>query len=105
MATDVSVTASELFIELRLGGDGDAIPQETNKILTQLVAASKAYCCHYSPDSPADVLKRAIILMTGYLYEVPGLRSASSAFRMSGAKDLLAPWRTHNLGVVAVSEM
>ena len=52
-----------------------------------------------APEAPQATKNRAAIRFIGYLYEAPpvnpsrNISTPESAFRNSGARDLLSPWR------------
>ena len=61
----------------------------------------------YSPDAPDSIKDQAMVQCVGYIYESPSSAPArqnfANAMANSGAHAMLAPWRTHQAGVIGGS--
>lgn len=100
----MALTVTQLAAALRLG-DGTTAPAEPiNGILTRQMAAATALITERTDSGrlPADVKDEAIVLIVGYLYDMPTAPQGDrymAAWRYSGAASLLAPWTKRATGI------
>ena len=93
MALTITVAQLSQAVRLTVTGSPDA---PYLAILTRQRAVAEAIIEDYAnDDTPDDVKNEAAILIVGYLLESPSFtRQPQNAFILSGARALLAPFRT-----------
>ena len=94
----MTLTVQQLRDGVRAGNS-----QQETDILTRLLAVGSSVVVKHAPNAPDSVQNEAVVRMAGYLFDQPAASSRqgyASAFRNSGARALLLPWRVHGLGVV-----
>ena len=96
----VTLTAAQLAAALKIPSPDAA---ETAVLVTRLVGVATAHVERWAPLAPDGLLNEAAVRMAGYLYDAPTSHAGGaygSAFEHSGARALLASWRTHRAGRV-----
>ena len=94
----VTLTVDQLRDGVRAGDT-----QQETDVLTRLLAVATAMVEKHAPNAPEAVQNEAVVRVASYLFDQPNAsarQAYSSAFRNSGARGLLLPWRVHGLGVV-----
>ena len=97
----VTLTVSELLAALRLGSSDAETAQAT-----RLLAYSMAAVTKHVPICPDEIHNESCIRLSGYLFDQPfSSRGAvfSNAMRNSGAAAIMAPYRIHRAGIVAIT--
>ena len=89
----VTLTAIQLAQSLRLIA-GDTLPEPLDSIIQRLLAACTALVESYAEAAPDAVKNEAVVRLAGYLYEAAPGRSYANGMDLSGARSLLAPYRT-----------
>lgn len=96
----LTITVSEVAVAVRVSTDplsGPAEPYLTE--ITRQLAVADGLITSYADDAPDDVKNEAAARLVGYLLEAPSfsnnvnISTPTDAFRNSGAKSLLSPWR------------
>lgn len=108
----VTITATALAQELGL----DASEADELAVATRLLSVGSAIVSKYAPDAPDALSDEAVLRYAGYLYgstasnygshlkqDVAGIgieypTNHGLAFRNSGAKSLLSPWKVRHAG-------
>ena len=96
----MTIAASQLFAEMKLGVSTESLPSDLKKTLENLISYSEARVEKFSPNAPTAIKERAIVLLSGYLYEFPNGRVGKNSFMNSGARDILQAFRDHTGGTI-----
>ena len=94
-----TLTIAELAVDLRLASDPTVPPEEPLYSLLERIwaAASDTVEEYAGPDTGAETLNVAAVMVARYLYEFP---ESKNPFQDSGARAILSPW--HVVRTVAV---
>ena len=100
-----TITDGELAVMLRVATDENAVAAPIALAIRFLAAAAKETITRHAPDAPDEVHDGALIRLAGFLYDQdPTDPVTRNPMDVSGAAALLAPWRTHNAGVITGDE-
>ena len=90
----LNITVPEIAAAIRLqDSPTDTVVEPHLSILARQRSVAEARIELYAADAPDDVKDEAAVRMVGYLYDAPPVsRNPSSAFILSGAKDILSGW-------------
>lgn len=93
----MAISVDNLIVAMRIG---NTTPER--EIATRLLASATAYVENAAPDAPDAIKEEAIIRLAAYWYDMPNApmgTAFASAFRNSGAKSLLLPFREYKTAV------
>ena len=90
----LTLTVAQLAAAIRLTTSATVAPAEPElSILHRQLRVAESRIELYATAADDDTKDEAAILMVGYLYDAPPVqRNPATAFRLSGAQALLAPW-------------
>lgn len=92
----MALTAEKLATAMRLD-EGAESTEPLAGIVARLLEVGQEFVAKKAPEAPSGVRDEAVIRLAAYLYDQPhaGVRTNyATAWRSSGARDLVAPWRT-----------
>ena len=92
----VTITLNDLAVALRVSVSPSQPPPAPYKsILEALLKTATEAVTVYATEAPEATANQAVVQMAGYLFDQPAVtRKPSEAFIFSGARALLASWRS-----------
>jgi len=96
-----NITDGELAVLFRITTDGTApLSDAQATTIRYLRAAAEAMILITAPGAPDAVHDGALVRLAGFMYDNDGETRITDMMGVSGARQMLAPWRTHAIGVI-----
>ena len=94
----IDITANQLAVALRATADHTAELEEPLKSeIKRLLDSASALVESYAPLAKTAVQNEAVVRLAGWLWDTPPSRSFGNPMDSSGARAILAPYRTRRV--------
>lgn len=97
----IKLTPAQVAVAIRAAATVDDVPAPVLTVMNILVPAASAMVLLHAPDAPDAIHDMSLVRLVGWLYDAdPTDSRISSALTVSGAANLMAPWRQHRAGII-----
>ena len=102
----VTITALQLAAELRISDGTTALIEPQASIISRVLGTATAIVERYAPNAPESIQNEAVVRLAAFLYDAPPGSSTRfvNAFDLSGAKALLASYRSLRASAIETDE-
>ena len=93
----ITISARDLAVALRAVADMSELAEPMLTEMTRLLGSATAMVESYAELAPSAVQNEAVVRLAGWLWDSPPSRSFGNPMDSSGARAILAPYRTRRV--------